>query len=83
MVQQLNHATTYASSACQHHAEIPQSHTFAVLIVLITLTTTTHNLLTFKDEPLESLWGGGEAGEVQKKYSRKEKLNEKKFMHAN
>ena len=30
--------------------------------------------------------GGGEglgAGEVQKKYSRKGKLNEKKFMHAN
>ena len=26
---------------------------------------------------------GGEAGEVQKKYSRKAKLNEKKFMHAN
>ena len=28
-------------------------------------------------------WGGGGAGEVQKKYSRKGKLNEKKFMHAN
>ena len=27
--------------------------------------------------------GGGGAGEVQKKYSRKEELNEKKFMHAN
>ena len=27
--------------------------------------------------------GGGGAGEVQKKYSRKGKLNEKKFMHAN
>ena len=27
--------------------------------------------------------GGGVEGEVQKKYSRKGKLNEKKFMHAN
>ena len=37
-----------------------------------------------RDEPLENLWGGGGgAGEVQKKYSRKAKLNEKKFMHAN
>ena len=27
--------------------------------------------------------GGGGAGEVQKKYSRKGILNEKKFMHAN
>ena len=27
--------------------------------------------------------GGGRGGEVQKKYSRKGKLNEKKFMHAN
>ena len=34
----------------------------------------------FRDGPLENLWGGG-AGEVQKKYSRKGKLNEKKF-HA-
>ena len=30
------------------------------------------------------MWGGGGgAGEVPKKYSRKGKLNEKKFMHAN
>ena len=29
------------------------------------------------------LMGGKVAGEVQKKYSRKGKLNEKKFMHAN
>ena len=35
-----------------------------------------------RDGPLENLWGGG-AGEVQKKNSRKGKLNEKKFMHAN
>ena len=35
-----------------------------------------------RDGPLENLWGGG-AGEVQKKNSRKAKLNEKKFMHAN
>ena len=31
-----------------------------------------------RDGPLENLWGGGgEAGEVQKKYLRKGKLNEK------
>ena len=35
-----------------------------------------------RDGPLANLWGGG-AGEVQKNYSRKGKLNEKKFMHAN
>ena len=29
-----------------------------------------------REGPLENLWGGG-AGEVQKKYSRKGKLNEK------
>ena len=34
-----------------------------------------------RDGPLENLWGG--AGEVQKKNSRKAKLNEKKFMQAN
>ena len=34
-----------------------------------------------RDGPLENLSGG--AGEVQKKYSRKGKLNEKKFMQAN
>ena len=33
-----------------------------------------------RDGPLENLWGGG-AGEVQRKYSRKAKLNEKKI-HA-
>ena len=32
LVQQLNPATTYLSSACQHHAEITQSHTYAALI---------------------------------------------------
>ena len=37
----------------------------------------------FRDRPLENLAGGGGAGEVQKKYSHKGKLNEKKFMHAN
>ena len=37
-----------------------------------------------RDGPLENLWGGGgRAGEVQKNYSRKGKLNEKKIMHAN
>ena len=39
--------------------------------------------LYLRHGPLENLWGGGGAGEVQKKYSRKAKLNEKKFMHAN
>ena len=37
--------------------------------------------VTIMDGPLENLWGGG-AGQVQKKYSRKGKLNVKKFMHA-
>ena len=38
-----------------------------------------------RDGPLENLWGvgGGGAGEAQKKYSRKRKLNEKKIMQAN
>ena len=36
---------------------------------------------TIRDGPLENLWGGG--GEVQKENSRKGKLNEKKFLHAN
>ena len=36
-----------------------------------------------RDEPLENLWGGGGAGEVQKKIFAQGKLNEKKFMHAN
>ena len=38
-----------------------------------------------KDGPLENFWGrgGGRGGEVQKKYSRKGKINEKKLMHAN
>ena len=35
-------------------------------------------------EPLEKLWGGGGGrAKYKKKYSRKGKLNEKKFMHAN
>ena len=37
---------------------------------------------SFRDKPLENLRGGG-AGEVQKKFLRKGKLNEKKFLHAN
>ena len=36
----------------------------------------------FRDGPLENLWDWG-AGEVQKKNSRKGKLNENKFLHAN
>ena len=40
--------------------------------------------LNVRDGPLENFFlGGGGGGEVQKKYSRKGKLNEKKFMHAN
>ena len=46
--------------------------------------------LHFRNGLLENLWGGVggggggvKAGKVQKKYSRKGKLNEKKFMHAN
>ena len=34
--------------------------------------------LNVRDGPLENLWGG-RGGEVQKKYSRKGKLNEKKY----
>ena len=44
------------------------------------------NGLSLKDGPLENLsvgGGGGAGGGVQKKYSRKRKLNEKKFLHAN
>ena len=36
---------------------------------------------TTKGGTIRKLMGG--AGEVQKKYSRKAKLNEKKFVHAN
>ena len=36
-----------------------------------------------KGRTIRKLIGGEGAGEVQKKYSRKGKLNEKKFMHAN
>ena len=36
-------------------------------------------MFLFRDGPLENLWG---AGEVQKNYSRKGKLNEKKKNHA-
>ena len=39
-------------------------------------------VMRIRDGPLENLWGGA-ADEVQKKYLRKAKLNEKKFMHAN
>ena len=34
--------------------------------------------LNVRDGPLENLWGGGGASEVEKKYSRKGKLIEKK-----
>ena len=36
-----------------------------------------------RDGPLENLWGGGRGAKYKKKYSRKGKLNEKQFMHAN
>ena len=39
------------------------------------------DLIFLRDGPLENL--SGEGSEVQKKYSRKGKLNEKIFMHAN
>ena len=43
-----------------------------------------HTTFSIRDGPLENLWGGGGgAGEVQKKNSRKGKLNEKKFLQAN
>ena len=32
LVQQLNHVTTYLSSAGQHHAGITQSHSYVALI---------------------------------------------------
>ena len=38
--------------------------------------------LIIRDGPLENLLGGGGGREVQKKYSRKGKLNEKKKLHA-
>ena len=41
-----------------------------------------YNIRVVRDGPLENLWGAG-TGEIQKKYARKGKLNEKKFMHAN
>ena len=42
-----------------------------------------YNTLSYfvRHGPLENLWGGGGAGEVQKKYSRKGKINEKNI-HA-
>ena len=42
-------------------------------------------VVIFRDGQLENLseGGGAGAGEVQQKYSRKGKLKEKKFMHAN
>ena len=36
-----------------------------------------------KGRTIRKLRGGGGAGEVQKKNSRKGKLDEKKFLHAN
>ena len=39
------------------------------------------HFVTVKGRTIRKLMGG--AGEVQKKNSRKGKLNEKKFMHAN
>ena len=36
-----------------------------------------HKVFYLREGPLENLWGGGGAGEVQEKYSRKGKLIEK------
>ena len=38
-----------------------------------------------RDGPFENLWGGGggERAKYKKKYSRKGKLTEKKFVHTN
>ena len=42
------------------------------------------NLVNLRDGPLENLWGEGEGrAKYKKKNSRKGKLNEKKFLHAN
>ena len=38
---------------------------------------------TIKGRTIKKRIGGGGGGAVQKKYSRKGKLNEKQFMHAN
>ena len=48
-------------------------------LIFSLLTAKCIDLALLRDGPLENLWGGG-AGEVQKKYSRKGKLNKKKFM---
>ena len=50
----------------------------ATFLLAITACNTSH----LKRRTIRKLMGGG-AGEVQKKYLRKGKLNEKKFMHAN
>ena len=39
-------------------------------------------MMMIRDGTLENLWGGGGA-KYKKKYSRKGKLKEKEFMHAN
>ena len=40
--------------------------------------------ISVRDGPLENLWrAGGCWGGGKKKFSRKGKLNEKKFLHAN
>ena len=49
-------------------------HKKIVLILLISCA---------KGQSIRKLIGGGGAGEVQKKYSRKGKLNEKKILHTN
>ena len=47
LTKQLNHTTIYLSTPC----EITQTHTFASLI---SLSTTTHNLLTFNTSQISS-----------------------------
>ena len=51
--------------------------------MLLILVYDVVDYFTFRDGPLENLWGGGGRAKYKKKNSRKGKLNEKKFMHAN
>ena len=44
--------------------------------------TCQHDLATLREGPLENLWGVRGRAKYKKKYSRKGKLNEKKFTHA-
>ena len=60
---------------------------FTITLNILTTLALRKTLSLLRDGPLENLWGwvggGGGAGEVQKKNSRKGKFNLKKFLHAN